>query len=93
MYESNRIALNRGVPQGIVLGPLLFSIYVNYMKDDTVVNSNITQYVDDTFIFAVQKQFRNQNYILKRESLNSFFFQENELNVNESKPEFIFWSP
>ena len=59
MYESNWIALNRRLPQGIVLGPLLFNIYVNYMKDDTDVNSNIVQYADDTFIFAVQKQFLN----------------------------------
>ena len=40
-YESNWTALNRLVPQGTVLGPLLFNIHVNVMKDDTDGNSNI----------------------------------------------------
>ena len=47
-FESNLIALNCGVPQGTVLGPLLFNIYVSGMEDETDVNSNIIQYADDT---------------------------------------------
>ena len=39
--------------------------------------------------FAVEKQYLNQSYILKKVLLNSFFFRKNELNVNESKTEFI----
>ena len=44
------------------------------MKDDTDVNSNIIQYDNDTFIFCREKQFLNQNYIVKNVLLNSFSF-------------------
>ena len=38
-----------GVPQGSVLGPILFIIYVNDM--DNCVSSNISKFADDTKIF------------------------------------------
>ena len=89
-YESNWIALNRGVPQGNVLGPLLFNIYVNDMKDDTDVNSNIIHYADDTFILCSRKTFSESKLHLEKSIAKLIlFFKKSELNVNESKTEFI----
>ena len=44
--SSNISALNAGVPQGSILGPLLFLIFINDMADD--ISLECHQYADDT---------------------------------------------
>ena len=46
-------AVYSGVPQGSVLGPLLFLIYINDLKDG--VASNILKFADDTTMFRRDK--------------------------------------
>ena len=51
--ESDWILLNRGVPQGTVLGPILFNIYVNDLhRVIDSVNCQVIQYADDTFLYS-----------------------------------------
>ena len=85
-YESKWIALNRGVPQDNVLGPLFFTIYVYDMKDDADVNSKIIQYADDTLIFRSGKIISESKLHLEKSIAKHFLFiKKNDKNVNETK--------
>ena len=46
---SSRSAVTSGIPQGAVLGPLLFSIYINDMS--STISSTIGLFADDAYIY------------------------------------------
>ena len=50
---SDYLVIHSGVPQGSVLGPLLFLIYINELERYT--KSNITFFADDTMLFSIVK--------------------------------------
>ena len=51
--ESNWKSLNAGVPQGSVLGPLLFLVYINDLTDN--ISSDMRLFADDSSLFTSVK--------------------------------------
>ncbi|MCH2389817.1 MAG: reverse transcriptase family protein [Nitrospinales bacterium] len=52
--SSDWVGIEAGVPQGSILGPILFLVYINDLVDQ--VDSEIRIFADDTFIFRIVDQ-------------------------------------
>lgn len=84
-FESDNSEVNVGIPQGSILGPILFVLYVNELVD-VAPNIHFTLYADDTSIVMSHGSLETLqvecNCALER--LHKWF-SSNDLFVNASK--------
>ena len=50
----NGLLLKRGMPQGSIIGPLLFLIYINGLSEDLLTNAKL--FADDAYLFSIASE-------------------------------------
>ena len=87
-HRSNTLPISTGVPQGLVLGPLLFLIYINDLPMVTDV-FNMLMYADDTTLYCNINQNVSE-VVINNELLKvSQWLAANKLSLNVGKTKFM----
>ena len=82
---SRPSTITTGVPQGSILGPLMFTVFFNVFKE-SVKNSEIIKYADDTVILYADKDAQNIEDALNEDmNLIRDYCYHNELLSNLKK--------
>ena len=86
--ESDPLAITCGVPQGSILGPLLFLCYMNDMPN--AIDCLLLQYADDSALIYSDKDPNNISKILSSNLKNgNKWLIENKLSLHMGKTELI----
>ena len=90
--NSEISTINIGVPQGSTLGPLLFLIYVNDMKNSSSV-LDFLQFADDTTVMFSCKDFKYLKNVMEFETEKVIdWLSVNKLIINLSKTNTMLFS-
>lgn len=90
--QSDLKDINYGVPQGSVLGPLLFSLYINDIKI-LANNYDLSLFADDTCLFCTGDNYTELNAKCNQALIDcNNWLQCNRLTLNAQKTHFVDFS-
>ena len=86
---SDKMQITCGVPQGYILGTILFSLYINDIKNSSKI-LNCFLFADDTSTFLISKGIQELENIYNKElSYVTDWLNANKLTLNVKKSNLI----
>ena len=88
-YNSDLMPVIYGVPEGSILGPLLFLIYINNLHK-AIRYCKVHHFADDTNLFHTNKSVKNLNKLVNHDmkQLNNWL-SANKISLNVEKTELV----
>ena len=88
-YESGLAALNCGVPQGSVLGPLLFLLYINDLNQ-AIKFCKVHHFADDTNLLCLSNSIKKLNKLVNADLKHLVnWLNANKISLNVKKTEMV----
>ena len=86
-YSSDKLMSTHGVPQGSVLAPLLFLLFINDLHK-AIINSSVHHFADNTNLLLAEKSLKKFNKLVNSDlklSANGFVVTNSLIILGKQK--------